>query len=144
MNGNTLKVLMGGAAGLCLAGLGIWASALAADVPQPVLKITQTATNQFRVQITNGVSFANYEVFRRPWLADPVFPFVLHLIGSQGTTNFTVTAGTDPAGFFIAAIGSDFDGDGIANYQDAQPTNGAVGVLSISIQDPTNGAVLTE
>jgi hypothetical protein len=141
----TPKTMLCSGALLAAIAFGIlWSRAYADDVPQPVLKITQTATNEFQIQITNGVTFANYELYRRPVLENPVFPFTLHIIGTQGQSNFTVTAGVDTTGFFIAAIGSDWDGDGIQNYQDAQPSSAGAGVLTISIVDPANGAVVTE
>ncbi len=108
--------------------------------PVPVLTIAPTGTNQFQILITNGVSYVNYELYRTPVLSDPNYPWTLHIIGSMGQSNFTADTGIYPIGFFKAAIGSDWDGDGILNFQDGDPSNPAIGVLSLTISSPTNGA----
>ena len=112
----------------------------AQGIPTPGLTVTQTATNQLRVTITNGLSTANYELYSR-LLIDPVFPWKLQTIGTTGQTNFTVSMDTYDSGFFEIFVGNDWDGDGIPNYMDASPTNSGVGALSITIQSPANGTI---
>lgn len=111
-----------------------------ADVPQPVLTIAPTGSNQFLISITNGVTNVNYEIYRTPVLGDEVnYPFTLHLIGILGQTNFIIDMGLEPSGFVLAGIGSDWDSDGIENYRDANPNDPSVGVLSVIIDSPTSG-----
>jgi len=109
--------------------------------PAPGLTIALTNTDQVRIVITNGSSAVNYEIYRTPVLGDGLnYPFILHLIGTQGQTSFVANMGIDTRGFFSAAVGSDWDGDGIPNFQDAQPSSTNAGVLSITIDNPLNGA----
>ena len=44
-------------------------------------------------------------------------------------------------GFMRAAIRSDWDGDGVQNYRDGNPSDASVGALTITIDSPTNGTV---
>jgi hypothetical protein len=87
------------------------------------------------------VSYANYELYRAPVLNDPNFPFTLYAIGTLGQTNFTIIMGMDPSGFLKAGVGSDWDGDGIPNYMDGNPSDPLVGALSITIDSPANGTI---
>lgn len=112
------------------------------SVPQPGLVVAQTASNQVTITITNGVSFANYEIYRRPILNDPGYPFSLHLVGGQGVTNFTANFGIDIMGYFRAAVGSDWDQDGFSNSIDGNPSDTNVGPLRITIDNPTDGSNL--
>jgi hypothetical protein len=62
-------------------------------------------------------------------------------IGSMGQTNFPLVM-TNAVGFYRAEVGDDFDGDGIKNWVDAQPSNTNVGALTVTIDSPTDGSVL--
>lgn len=115
---------------------------VADEVPAPVITLTVTNTNQVFISITNGVGSVNYELYRKPALANPSYPWALSVIGTQGQTNFTVNMGLDAAGFFQAAVGSDWDGDGIPNFIDADPSNAGVGALALTIDAPVNGSVI--
>jgi hypothetical protein len=123
-------------------GLGIATLCLTAtaQVPQPVLRISTVGTNQVLVNISNAVSTANYEIYRTPALADPFLPWTLHSIGTLGQSNFTLNMGGEPLGFFQAGVGSDWDGDGIPNFADGNPSNPGIGILTISITSPVNGS----
>ncbi len=115
-------------------------NSIADDVPTPVIRISATNTNQVSILITNGVSFANYELYRRPML-DTNWGWYLHTIGTQGQTNFIADMGVESIGFFQIAVGNDWDGDGATNFLDADPGNASVGILSITIESPVNGSV---
>jgi len=117
----------------------VW-NTVAQSGPQPVLSITRTNTNQFFILITNGVTNASYELYRRPAL-DPFYPWTLHIMGSQGQTSFLANMGLEYSGFFVVTVGNDWDGDGIENYRDANPNDTNIGVLTITIDNPTNGSV---
>jgi hypothetical protein len=112
------------------------------SVPQPVLTVVSTNGTQLLVTITNGVATTNYEIYRTPLLGNTNFPWTLHMVGDVGQTNFLLDLGVEDAGFFRAGIGSDWDLDGIPNSQDANPTDATLGILSITIDSPTNGATL--
>ncbi|MBI1178453.1 hypothetical protein GC207_13545 [bacterium] len=130
-----------GVAGLLILLAIAWKTQ-AQSPPTPGLTITQTSTNQFSVKVTNGVSYANYELYRTPVLGDPAFPWTLHLIGSLGQTNFTVLMDVTKAGFVQASVGLDWDGDGVDNWQDAQPSSTNAGLLTITIDSPANGSTI--
>lgn len=121
--------------------IGIVFNVVAQTVPQPVLTMTPLGSNQFQIVITNGVTFANYEIYHTPVLGDPSFPWTLQIDGTLGQTNFTVSEGMMMTGFFKAAVGIDWDGDGIPNYMDGNPSDANVGALSITIDSPANGTV---
>jgi len=112
-------------------------SALAA--PQPVLTISPLGSNQFNIVITNGVSGTNYTLFRTPALADENYPWQVWGIGG---TNFVVDGEDWPNLFFKVLLGSDRDGDGVTEERDANSNDPTVGILSVTINSPTNGAVL--
>lgn len=111
-----------------------------AQVPVPGLTVGWSGTNLLLV-ITNGSSTVNYEIERTPILGDDEnYPFTLHLIGTLGQTSFVANLGIETRGYFRAAVGSDFDSDGVPNAIDGQPNNGSVGALTITIDSPTNGS----
>jgi hypothetical protein len=126
---------------LCAIGTALVVERISAQVPPPGLTIASSGTDQVQIVITNGSSSVNYEIYRTPVLDDTLnYPFILHLIGNQGQTSFVANLGIDTRGFFRAAVGSDWDGDGIPNFQDAQPSSTNAGVLTITIDSPANGA----
>jgi hypothetical protein len=107
-----------------------------------MLTIANLGTNQYSITITNGISTANYELYWTPVLASPIYPFSLAIIGTEGQTNFMVNMGTYQTGFFEVISGTDWDGDGVPNWQDANPSDPSIGILTVVIDSPTNGMVL--
>jgi len=97
--------------------------------------------DQFNVVITNAVSTTNYTLFWTPVLNDQFYPWQVLGVGQVGQTNFPIDGGEWQAGWFRVLVGSDQDGDGWPEWQDAQPLNPAVGILSLTIDSPTNGMV---
>jgi hypothetical protein len=112
------------------------------SVPQPVLTIVATNGTQFQLTITNAVASTNYEIYRTPLLSDTNFPWTLHIIGNVGQSNFVVDAEVFDTGYFRAGIGSDWDLDGVFNDRDANPFDATIGILSITIDSPTNGSTI--
>jgi len=110
-----------------------------ATAPQPVLKITPLGSNQFNITITNGVSTTNYTLFWTPAVADTNYPWIALWGGDVGQTNFAVNGLDWPLGFFKVMIGHDLDGDSWPVWQDVNDNNASVGILSITIDSPTNG-----
>ena len=139
-NERSRPLLAGFIGGILLSLAGVW-TVLAQGVPDPALQIMLSGTNLL-LKVTNGVSTANYEIYRTPVLGDPAYPWILHLIGALGQTNFTASMGIDTVGFFKANSGLDWDSDGSPNWADAQPSNPAVGTLSITIDSPANGSTV--
>ena len=113
--------------------------ALSAVADDPVLKIGPLGSNQFSITVSNGVSATNYTLFCTPALADENYPW--QVLGVGGT-NFTVDGGDWPLGFFKVLLGSDSDGDGVTEQYDANSNDPNIGILSVIINSPTNGAVL--
>jgi hypothetical protein len=112
------------------------------SVPQPVITIVPTNGTQFQITITNAVASTNYEIYRTPLLSDTNFPWTLHVIGNVGQSNFVVDTEVFGTSFFRAGIGSDWDLDGVFNDRDANPTDPTIGILSITIDSPTNGSTI--
>lgn len=77
-----------------------------------------------------------------PILANQSHPFNLLSVGDQGQTNFTVDAGAWMSLYFKVSVGTDWDGDGIPNFMDANPSDSSVGALSVTIDSPVNGSAL--
>ena len=109
--------------------------------PVPGLTISQISSNQIQIQITNGVGSANYEIYRQ-WELDTNAQWIPYMLGAQGQTNFSTNMGIFTMGFFRAAEGSDWDGDKIPNWLDAQPSSTNAGALTITIDSPTNYATI--
>lgn len=130
-----------GAVAGCAIGVGTAWALLAQSAPDPALKITIVNTNQFLLNITNGLSTTNYEIYRTTYLSEPLYPWTLLIVGNLGQTNFTVNMGIHTRGFFRAATGLDWDLDGIPNSQDAQPASTNAGILTITIDSPVSGSV---
>ena len=128
-------------AGGIIASIGVWICATLANAQQPVLKISNLGTNHFSVLITNGISTTNYTLFWTPALQDQNYPWEVLGVGNVGETNFTIDGNGWDTGFFKVLLGTDFDGDGVPEWMDAQPANPAVGILSVTIDSPTNGMV---
>jgi hypothetical protein len=125
------------ALGLVLIALvGLIYSALATA---PVLTIAPLGSNQFNIVITNAVTTTNYTLFWTPVLSDQNYPWQVLGTNAVGETNFIVDGGTWQSLFFKVLLGSDSDGDGVLQWQDAQPDNPNVGILSVTIDSPTNG-----
>ncbi|MGD0261276.1 MAG: hypothetical protein ABSD29_15800 [Verrucomicrobiota bacterium] len=114
---------------------------LAQSVPQPVLSITSLGTNQFQIGITNGVTNALYELYWRPVLEDdPNNPWQMLTTNQPGQTSFWVDGSEYASMFFKAAIGTNYSG--VWDFQLANPNDPSLGALSITIDSPTNNAVL--
>ena len=112
--------------------LTVWAQSA------PVLTMAPTGTNQLSITITNGVSTGNYELYTTPVLGDTVnYPWTVATIGYQGQTNFIVPM-LYPNSFYRVVV----DTNAIPLWQAADPNNPSAGILTITIDSPTNNAVL--
>jgi len=93
------------------------------------------------VTITNGSSTNTYQIDRKLDLSSDV-PWVGSTTGTLGQTTFLIPLGPEFYMFYRAIDCNDCDFDGIPNSRDANPLNANVGVLSITILSPTNGATI--
>jgi len=109
--------------------------------PIPGLSAALTSSNTLLLTVTNGVSTEYYTVYSKAALQTN-FSWSGSITGALGQTNFTVPLGPGLSGFFKAESGTDRDGDGITNWEDANPNDPNVGILTITIVSPTNGSTL--
>ena len=111
---------------------------VAQSIPPPVLTLTLTNSNQMLISITNGVSYAVYDLYTTPILANPSYPWTAVTIGTNYQTNFIVPIGPYSAGFYRVLV----DTNSVPIWAAADPNNPGSGYLSVFIDSPTNGAVL--
>jgi hypothetical protein len=81
----------------------------------------------------------SYDIYYTPFLQYTNSAYFATIIatGSMGQVTFSINP-TNSFGFYRAAEGNDWDGDGIPNFMDAQPLNPAVSNLTVTIDMPTN------
>jgi hypothetical protein len=123
--------------GLILLGVTHWGQ----SSPIPAVKITVSSNNNVLVTVTNGTNNEFYEVYTRLSLHSNDF-WSGSITGLLGQTNFVISMGPRQMSFFKAESGLDRDGDGVQNFQDADKNDTNVGILTITIQSPVNGANL--
>jgi len=109
-----------------------------AQVPPPVLTITPLGTNTFAVAITNAVPATTYGIYWTPLLENADYPWSAAAIGTNGQTNFTLNMYGYGSGFFMGVANS----GGIPPWELANPSDPSLGILSVTIDSPTNGAAL--
>lgn len=118
---------------------------LPAQSDPPALKISPLGANQFNIIITNGVATTNYTLFWTDVIGDVNYPWLPIWVGELGQTNFAVEV-ADPAeqphGFFKVLLGSDSDGDGVLEQQDADSSDPGVGILTVIINSPANNSTI--
>lgn len=131
---------------LCLAvlfvGIVFLVERAAAQVA-PVMTVARLGTNQVQITVTNAAAGAQYELQRVSdlnALLDPGYIWPTEIPGALGQTNFVIEMGIFYSGYFRILGCIDCDGDGVPNYQDAQPGNTNVGFLFITIDSPASGA----
>ena len=136
------KRWLGGLSGLGLLSLLILLGGLprlGRGSPIPGLSAALTSTGTLVLTVTNGVASEYYTIYTEPMLQGP-FPWSGSITGSVGVTNFVIPISPALSGFYKAEAGFDRDGDGIPSWEDANPDGPTIGVLTISIASPTNGA----
>jgi hypothetical protein len=120
-------------------GLFIVATALSVwSQTAPFLTVAPTGTNQLLITITNAGS-GSYEVWTTPVLGNTAtYSWTAAAVGTNGQNTFVVPIGPYPAGFYLALL----DTNAIPLWQAASPTNQSLGVLAVTIDNPTDGASL--
>jgi hypothetical protein len=123
--------------GLILVGVTQWSE----SSPIPAVNIAHSSNNTVIVTITNGTNNEFYEIYTRLSLHSN-HPWSGSVTGMLGQTNFVISKGPWQSQFFKAESGLDRDGDGVQNFQDANKDDTNIGILTITIQSPLNGANL--
>jgi hypothetical protein len=113
--------------GFTLMGSGFW-------LQNPV--VTPTTVT---LQLAEADPLRSYEIYFAPVLS---VPWVLATSGTMGQINFSLPRGMYNIGFYRAAEGSDWDGDGVPNYRDARPSDASIGLMIITIESPANGSTI--
>ncbi|MCX7722212.1 MAG: LamG domain-containing protein [Verrucomicrobiae bacterium] len=107
--------------------------------PGPIyLLVPQIVGTNVHLTLWGGQPNQSYNILYSPVL--PANNWVTLAIGAMGQTNFVVPM-LGAAAFYRAAIGHDWDGDGVPNWIDAQPSNPNVGALAVTIDWPAHGSV---
>jgi hypothetical protein len=128
-------------AGTILAVLIITLFAKSQTIPPPVISIGVTNTNQLSITVTNGVAYANYILYNQHVLNDPAgWTFVTNPV--PGVTNFVVDPGPYFEGYYIVTGSTNWNNNGIPNWDYADPANPGLGVLTVSIVSPAQGSVI--
>jgi hypothetical protein len=108
-----------------------------AQIPPPVLNITPLGTNTYSIAISNGVPATTYGIYWTPVLGNVDYPWMV-LVGTNGQTNFTLNMESYSSGFFMGAVST----NGIPPWELANPSDPGLGILSVTIDSPTNGSTL--
>jgi hypothetical protein len=132
--------LLGSLIGSGVAIIGMALNTAAQSVPVPVISVALTNTNQLSITVTNGVSYANYILYNQHVLGDTNWTFVTNPV--PGVTNFIVNPGPYFEGFYIVTGSTNWNNNGIPNWDYADPMNPGLGVLTVSIVSPAQGAVI--
>jgi len=113
--------------------------AIAARATPPALTLTPLGNGDLQLSITNAIPTNTYDIYYTPNF-NSGFAWNFFYRGAAGQTNFTISlSNSPPSGFFIVTDIDDFDGDGIPNWEDANPNNASIGIMTVIIDTPTNG-----
>src|SRR5882724_2914489 len=145
----TLRKNWGKAAAIAGAGLmllTLFTARLLWGQAAPALSIALNPTNTVSLTVTNGTNNGIYSIYWTELLAgnlsisNGTWAFITS--GTTGQTNFLIDYGEFVSGFFRAVNGNDWDGDGILNSQDARPFDPGIGILTVTIESPTNNSTV--
>jgi hypothetical protein len=126
-----------GTAGLLM---GIVLTTLAQSVPPPLFSISVTNATQLSITVTNGVSYADYTLYNQHVLGSPDWTFITN--PPPGVSNFVVNMYPFFDGFYTIVGSTNWNNGGIANWAYADPKDPGLGVLTVTIVSPANGAVI--
>jgi hypothetical protein len=113
----------------------------------PALSIIMSSSNQVSLTVTNGFNTNIYEIYFSEFLStnsmfDANSGWTFWASGTPGQTNFIATTDETETGFFRALNGNDWDNDGVINSQDARPNDPTIGILTVTIESPTNNSTV--
>ena len=112
----------------------------------PGLQI-RLGTNQLSLTVTNGTPGRNYEIYWSEFLDTNALAFtnnywLLVTNGAANQTNFVLTMPNTWTGFYRAVNTNDLDGDGILDFDDADPFGLTNDLLRVTIEIPGPGALV--
>jgi hypothetical protein len=117
----TMKKCWTKLAGTILAVLIITLIAKSQTVPPPVISLVLTNTNQLFISVTNGVSYGNYSLYNQHVLGGPTWTLITNAV--PGVTNFVVGMGPYFQGFYQVTGSTNWNNNGIPNWDYADPNN---------------------
>ena len=135
----TVKTCWTKLAGTILAVLIITLIAKSQNVPPPVISLVLTNTNQLSITVTNGVAYGNYSLYNEHVLGGPK---TLVTNAVPGVTNFIVGMGPYFQGFYQVTGSTNWNNNGIPNWDYADPNNPGLGVLTVTIVSPSQGQII--
>jgi len=136
----TMKKCWTKLAGTILAVLIITVIAKSQTVPPPVISLVLTNTNQLFITVTNGVSYGNYSLYNQHVLGGPTWTLVTNAV--PGVTNFVVGMGPYFQDFYQVMGSTNWNNNGIPNWDYADPNNPGLGVLTVTIVSPAQGQII--
>lgn len=129
-----------GLGGAILAVLIITLIARAQTVPPPELSIAVTNGTQLSISVTNGVPYGNYILYNQHVLGSGGWTFVTNPV--PGVSNFVVSMGPYFEGYYLVTGSTNWNDNGIPNWDLADPNNPGLGALTVSIVSPAQGAII--
>jgi len=120
--------------------LGFVLTTMAQTVPAPVLTVAATNTNQLLITVTNGVSYGNYILYNQHVLGSSNWTFITNPV--PGVTNFLVNMGPYFYGYYMVTGSTNWNNNGIPNWDYADPNNPGLGVLTVTIVSPSQGQII--
>jgi hypothetical protein len=141
MTMQTIKKHCAKPAGAILAILIVTLIAKAQSVPQPGITIALTNTNQLVITETNGVAYGYYSLYNQHVLGSGTWTLV-STNDVLGDTNFIVNTVPYFEGYYLVAANTNWNDNGIPNWDLADPNNPGLGALTISIVSPSQGQIL--
>lgn len=127
------------AAGAIVAGIALLAKAQ--TVPQPAITIAITNTNELVITVTNGVSYGYYSLYNQHVLGTGPWTLI-STNGALDDTNFLVNPGPYFEGFYYVIASTNWNDNGIPNWDLADPNNPGLGALTVSIVSPSQGQII--
>jgi hypothetical protein len=141
MTMQTIKNHRAKSAGAVLAILIVAFIVKAQTVPQPEITIALTNTNQISITVTNGVAYGYYSLYNQHVLGSGTWTLI-STNDVLGDTNFIINTAPYFEGYYLVAANTNWDDNGIPNWDLADPNNPGLGKLTISIVSPSQGQVL--
>lgn len=111
--------------------------ALAQTAP-PILTITSLGTNSYNITIWNSVAGSAYALEWTPVLDSADYPWTVAALGTNGQTNFFFNGEGFDSGFFMTLLNT----NAIPPWELADPNNPSLGILTVTIDSPVNGATI--
>lgn len=105
----------------------------------PTITIAPQGTNEFSITITTNIGTATYDLLWTPVLGNPAYQWNWAARGTPGQTNYLVNLnGVSDTGFFRTLLDTNWP----PLWELANPNNPALGILTVTIDSPTNGTVI--